>query len=72
MKTVTISRRNPASAREPVAELKPPPAPPAERHKHKVILNVFGRRFELTSHVEVREITKGPATVIEMPRRPAS
>jgi hypothetical protein len=34
-------------------------------------MNVFGKRFQLTSHTEVREITKGPAIVIEMPSRPA-
>jgi hypothetical protein len=38
---------------------------------HKIMMNVFGRRFELTSRVEVRRITKGPALVIEMPRRRA-
>jgi len=36
-----------------------------------MIMNVFGKRFELTSHVEVRAVTKGPAMVIEMPRRQA-
>ena len=71
MKKVTIDRRNPASAKGPVEELTPPPDPPAERRAHRVIMNVFGKRFELTSHVEVREITKGPARVIAMPRRPA-
>jgi hypothetical protein len=35
-------------------------------------MNVFGKRFELTSHAEVRDITKGPAIVIEMPSRPAT
>jgi len=34
-------------------------------------MNVCGKRFELTNRVEVREITKGPAKVIEMPRRRA-
>jgi hypothetical protein len=71
MKKTTIDRKDPASVKEPVAELMPPPEPPAERHTHKIMMNVFGRRFELRSHVEVREITKGPAKVIEMPRRPA-
>ena len=71
MKKITIDRRDPASLEEPVPALTPPPDPPAERRTHRVIMNVFGRRFELTSYVEVREITKGPARVIEMPRRPA-
>ena len=70
MKKATIDRKDPASVEKPVAELMPPPEPPAERHTHKIMMNVFGRRFELRSHVEVREITKGPAKVIEMPRRP--
>jgi hypothetical protein len=70
MKKVTVDRKDPASVREPVAELMPSPELPAERHTHKIMMNVFGRRFELRSHVEVREITKGPAKVIEMPRRP--
>jgi hypothetical protein len=71
MKKVTIDRKDPASVEEPVAELMPRPEPPAERHTHKIMMNVFGRRFELRSHVEVREITKGPAKVIEMPGRTA-
>jgi hypothetical protein len=71
MKKVTIDRKDPASVKKPVAELMPPPAPPAERHTHKIMMNVLGKRFELTSCVEVRRITKGPAIVIEMPRRRA-
>jgi hypothetical protein len=70
MKKVTIDRKDPASVEEPVTELIPPLEPPAARHTRKIMVNVFGRRFELRSHVEVREITKGPAKVIEMPRRP--
>jgi len=34
-------------------------------------MNIFGKRFELTRHTEVRVLTKGPAKVIEMPRRSA-
>jgi hypothetical protein len=72
MKKVRIDRKDPASVEEPVTELMPPPEPPAQRHTHKITMNVFGRRFELQSHVAVREITNGPAKVIEMPRRPRS
>lgn len=70
MKKVTIDRKDPASVQEPVARFVPPPEPPAERYTHKIMMNVFGRRFELRRHVEIREITKGPAKVIEMQRRP--
>jgi hypothetical protein len=68
VKKAVISRRKP-SPKKPVAELTPTPDPPAERAVHKIIMNVFGKRYELRSHVEVRAITKGPAKVIEMPRR---
>jgi hypothetical protein len=44
---------------------------PAERRKHKVIMNVFGKRFELTHYVEMREIPNEPGKVIEMLKRPA-
>ena len=71
MKYVTIDRKSPACAEVPVAELTPPPDPPAARCTYRIIMNVFGKRFELTRHVEVREVTKGPAIVIEMPRRRA-
>lgn len=71
MKHVTINRRNPAPVERPAAELTPRPDPPAERYTHQIILNVFGKRLEFTHHVEVREITRGPAKVIEMPVRAA-
>jgi hypothetical protein len=67
LKTVTINRRNPASAKG----VTPPPDPPAAGCTQRIVMNVFGKRFELTSRVEVRPITKGPAIVIEMPRRRA-
>jgi hypothetical protein len=63
------NRRNPASAKRSVEALMPRPDPPDERYTHRVMMNVFGRRFELTTHLESREITKDPAKVIEMPRR---
>jgi hypothetical protein len=70
MKKVRLGRRDPASVAEFFAKLPPPPEPAAEHHSHKIIMNVFGRRFELRSHVKICEITKGPAKVIDMPRRP--
>ena len=68
MKTVTIDRNDPAQVNGPLAESAPPTA---DRHTQRILMNVFGRCFELRSHVEIREITKGPAKVIEMPRRSA-
>lgn len=62
-------RKDPASAKRSVEAPMPRPDPPDERYTHRVIMNVFGKRFEFTSHVESREITKGPAKVIEMPKR---
>jgi hypothetical protein len=70
MKNVTIDRRKSAPPRTSLE--KSAPSPPTERYTHKVIMNVCGKRFELTSNVKVREITKGPAIVIEMPRRGAN
>ena len=68
MKSMTINRRKSAPARGTVKKSTQPPR--AER-QHKIIMNIFGKRFELTNHVEVRQIRKGPAKVIEMPRRRA-
>jgi hypothetical protein len=51
-------------------ELTPLPDAPPERHAHRVILKVSGRRFEITLYAETREITGGPAKIIEMPGRP--
>jgi hypothetical protein len=67
VKKVT-SKRKSASSLKPVEALTPTPDP-AERAVHRIIMNVFGKRYELRSHVEVRAITKGPVKVIEMPRR---
>jgi hypothetical protein len=36
------------------------------------MLRIGGKRYEFTNRVEVREIVKGPAKVLEMPGRPAS
>jgi len=43
-----------------------------ERHTHRIIMNVFGKRFELTHYVQIRELRKRPAEVIEMTRRPTN
>ena len=68
MKHVTSNREKPALTEVP-AELTPRPDPPAEHHTHKVMLHIGGKRYELTSRVELREIAKGPAKIIEMPGR---
>ena len=70
MKRRSADRKKPASAGKPVAELAPLPDRPAEHYSHKFFLNIAGKRFELTSRVELREVRKGPAEVIQMPRRP--
>jgi len=71
MKNITINREKSELAEVPVEASPPRSDPPVERHTHKVVLNVGRKRFELTRHVDVREITKSPARVIEMPNRPA-
>jgi hypothetical protein len=71
LKNLTINRRNRASAKGASQAVTPPPDPPAERYTKRIVMNVFGKRFELTSRVEVHRIAKGPAIVIEMPRRRA-
>ena len=67
MKKITMSPEKPASHSEPVMQPMPEPDPPQLRQVHKVVLRVGGKRYEFSHHMEVREITKGPATVIEMP-----
>ena len=71
MKNITIDRENAASTEVTVEELKPPPDPPVAHHTRKIVLTIGGKRYELMHHTEVREITKGPAKLIEMPRRTA-
>jgi hypothetical protein len=70
MKYAMIDRNKTAAAQGPVEEPAARPDPPAEPCTRKIIMNIAGKRFELTSYVEVREITRGPAKVIEMPIRP--
>jgi hypothetical protein len=69
MKHVTINRNKPARQHTPVQELTPRPDPPALRDTHRIIMSIFGTRFELTRHTEVRVLPKGPAKVIQMPSR---
>jgi hypothetical protein len=70
MKRSTTGGKKTASEEVPVQELVPQLHPSAECYRHKMILNVFGKRYELTRYTEVRVLTNGPAKVIEMPIRP--
>lgn len=72
MKRLTIKREKPALAKAPIESLVPHSDPPLARQVHKVILHIGGRRYETTWHSEFREITKGPAQLIEMPGPSAS
>ena len=67
MKRVTINRDKPAPGNDSLKELTPQPDPPAEHHPHRIVLAIAGKRYEIKLHTEVREITGGPARVIEMP-----
>jgi hypothetical protein len=69
MKRRTINRDKPAPRDTPVEELTPKPDLPAAHHPQRVVLTIAGKRYEMTLHTEVREITRGPAKVIEMPGR---
>ena len=69
MKDTTMKSGSRASAEVPIQQLLPQPDLPAERYTHTVVMNVFGRRFELIQHMEVREIKRGPAKVSQMPTR---
>jgi hypothetical protein len=71
LRIVTIQRKKPGAATAATEELKPHPDPPAEHCMRRIIMTIAGKRYELTNHVEVRAITKGPAKVIEMPKRAA-
>jgi hypothetical protein len=68
MKHSKIKPNKPAMEEPAVAPLTMRPDPPLDRHVHTVTLHIGGRRYEMTLHSEFREITKGPARVIEMPR----
>jgi hypothetical protein len=52
-----------------VKQLTPRTTRPVNKHyMRKSVLDVRGRRFELTFRVEVREVGRGPAIVIGMPK----
>jgi hypothetical protein len=72
MKRSTSKRKKTAFARAPIESLTPHSDPPVERYARTVTLHVGGKRYEMTWHSEFREVTKGPAQVIEMPRPSAS
>ena len=72
MKNPTINRDKTALAKRAVASLTPQSDPPLDRRLHTVTVNIGGSRYEMTWHTEVREVTKGPAKVVEMPRPSAS
>jgi hypothetical protein len=67
---LTIDEKNPAVAGSPVEELRSRLDVPAACHTRKIVLAIGRKRYELTMHTEVREITRGPAKLIEMPGRP--
>jgi hypothetical protein len=69
MKRVTINRDKSALAEAHIEQLTPQADPPAAHHPHRIVIAIAGKRYEVTLHAEVREITKGPAQVIEMPAR---
>ena len=58
---------NPASRKGHVEELTPHPDPPDKGYTSKTFMHVGRQRFELTVRVELREIKRGPAEVIQMP-----
>jgi hypothetical protein len=70
MKHIPSNREDPVLA-DVTAELSPAPDPPSEHYTQRFIMRIGGKRYELTTRVEMREIAKGPAKVIEMPGRPA-
>jgi len=69
MKRSPINRNNPASAEGSAEELPPRHDPPAVHDARSIVLNIAGKRYEFALHTEVREITRGPAELIEMPGR---
>ena len=72
MKRIRINPKKPAAPAVPVEQIKAETDSPVERCAHTVTFRIGGRRYEMTWHSEVREITKGPAKIIEMPGRSAS
>ena len=47
--------------------LRPRPDPPQRSHIWKIPMLVGRNRYELAIRIEMREITRGPAEIIEMP-----
>jgi hypothetical protein len=71
MKRIRINPKKDALPAVAVEKLKLQPDPSLERYAHTVTLRIGGRRYEMTWHSEVREIKKGPAKIIEMPKHSA-
>ena len=69
MKRVTINPDKPAPGDATIEELTPQPDTPAAHHEKSIVLAIAGKRYEFTLHTEVREITRGPAKVIEIEAR---
>lgn len=67
MKRIARERKDSESAKGTVEALAPRTDPPAAGATHKVIMHVGSKRFELACRVEIREIPRAPAKVIEMP-----
>jgi hypothetical protein len=59
-----------ASPAAPVEQFMPQTDPSLVHCTRTITLRVGASCYEMTLHSEVREITKGPAKIIEMPRRP--
>ena len=70
MQDLTIDQETPVVGGSPVEELRSRRDPPAACHTRKIVVTIGGKRYELTMYTEVREITRGPAKLIEMPGRP--
>ena len=67
MEDFKTDAENRKSKKGPVEELTPRPDPPGKGYANKILMNVGRQRFELTVRVELREIKRGPAEVIQMP-----
>jgi hypothetical protein len=48
-------------------EIPQTPDHPDEGTTSVVVLNMGGKRYEIRTNVEVREVTRGPAEVIQFP-----
>jgi hypothetical protein len=73
MKRIRISPDKPDKSASPgasVQQLTPQKDPSLVHCARTITLRVGASSYEMTLHSEVREITKGRAKVIEIPRRP--